>query len=69
MLFPSYFKVPLGVQLKNENIIEEMVDIRPVARAQSGGGAFFDKADCYACAEKKNAWLSRVRPRAHALAG
>ena len=22
-----YFKVPLGVQLKNENIIEEMVDI------------------------------------------
>ena len=35
-------------------------------RQHKGWGAFFD---CYACAEKKNAWLSRVRLRAHALAG
>ena len=27
-----YFKVPLGVQLKNENIIEEMVDIMSEAQ-------------------------------------
>ena len=40
---------------------------RPVARAQSGGVlSLTNKADCYACAEKK---ISRVRPRAHALAG